>query len=227
MTPPQHRWYALPIGLLLLSLLSCGIPLDDAPRELTAELPDALLPPASTTTEPPAPKETVQIYLARSTAEDRMVLEPVEREIAADGSINVILDQVLAGPTPSERKAEVVSPFAEGSEVVGTVLTGTLLEVHLNSLDGFPQDDSASSRLAFAMLVCTASELIVGAEISSVRIMLRRDGELEAINAPVSDGDPPEEGAPVQCPNYASFIAKEGNNDDMTYSGNPTGQDDA
>ena len=141
-----------------------------------------------------------------------MVLEPVEREIAADGSINVILDQVLAGPTPSERKAEVVSPFAEGSEVVGTVLTGTLLEVHLNSLDGFPQDDSASNRLAFAMLVCTASELIVGAEINSVRIMIRRDGQLEAINAPVSDGDPPEEGAPVACTNYASFIREDGDN---------------
>jgi hypothetical protein len=154
-----------------------------------------------------------------------MVLEPVEREIAADGSINVILDQVLAGPTPNEREAEVVSPFAEGSEVVGTVLTGTLLEVHLNSLDGFPQDDSASNRLAFAMLVCTASELIVGAEISSVRIMLRRDGELEAINAPVSDGDPPEEGAPVRCPNYASFIAKE-NIDNTTSSSEPYGQDD-
>ena len=155
-----------------------------------------------------------------------MVLEPVEREIAGDGSINVILDQVLAGPTPNEREAEVVSPFAEGSEVVGTVLTGTLLEVHLNSLDGFPQDDSASNRLAFAMLVCTASELIVGAEINSVRIMLRRDGNLEAINAPVSDGDPPEEGAPVQCPNYASFIPEE-NSGDKANSSDPSGQDDA
>ena len=43
--------------------------------------------------------------------------------------------------------------------------------------------------------------------------MLRRDGELEAINAPVSDGDPPEEGAPVACTNYASFIQSDGDDD--------------
>jgi len=101
----------------------------------------------------------------------------------------------------------------ENPEVVGTVLENALLEVHLNSLDGFPQDDSASNRLAFAMLVCTASELVVGAEINFVRIMLRRNGELEAINAPVSDGDPPEEGAPVACTNYASFIEPDGDDD--------------
>ena len=210
--PRPHRRVVL-VGALLVGLVGCGIPLDDSPRNLAAELPDALLPAASTTTEPPTPRQTVQIYLARSTAEGRMVLESVEREIAVDRSINVILDQVLAGPTPTEREAELVSPFAEGSEVVGTVLDNALLEVHLDSLDGFPQDDSASNRLAFAMLVCTASELVVGAEIDFVRIMLRRDGELEAINAPVSDGDPPEEGAPVACTNYASFIQPDGDDD--------------
>ena len=210
--PRPHRRVVLVVALLV-GLAGCGIPIDNSPRNLAAELSDALLPPASTTTEPPTPKQTVQIYLARSTAEGRMVLESVEREIAVDRSINVILDQVLAGPTPTEREAELVSPFAEGSEVVGTVLEDALLEVHLNSLDGFPQDDSASSRLAFAMLVCTASELVVGAEIQFVRIMLRRDGELEAINAPVSDGDPPEEGAPVACTNYASFIQPGGDDD--------------
>ena len=213
MTNPRFYLGLGLIGALLISLVGCGIPIDNSPRNLAVELPDALLPPASTTTEPPTPRQTVQIYLARSTDGDRMVLESVDREIAVDRSINVILDQVLAGPTPTEREAELVSPFAEGSEVVGTVLDQTLLEIHLNSLDGFPQDDSASNRLAFAMLVCTASELVVGAEINSVRIMLRRDGELEAINAPVSDGDPPEEGAPVACANYASFIGPDQTND--------------
>ena len=210
--PRPHRRVVLVVALLV-GLAGCGIPIDNSPRNLAAELSDALLPPASTTTEPPTPKQTVQIYLARSTTEGRMVLESVQREIAVDRSINVILDQVLAGPTPTEREAELVSPFAEGSEVVGTVLDDRLLEVHLDSLDGFPQDDSASNRLAFAMLVCTASELVVGAEIDVVRIMLRRDGVLEAINAPVSDGDPPEEGAPVACINYASFIQPDGNAD--------------
>ena len=196
----------LSLILLLTTLLGCSVPLDNSPRDLSADLSDALSPPAPTTTTPPAQKETVRIYLARSGNNNRTFLESVEREIAADGSINVILDQVLAGPTPSEREAELVSPFAEGSAVIGTVLNNTLLEIHLDSLDGFPQDDSDSHRLAFAMLVCTASELVIGAEIDFVKIFIRRDGRLEPINAPVSDGDPPEEGAPVTCTNYRSFL---------------------
>ncbi|MCH2433667.1 MAG: hypothetical protein MK184_06400 [Acidimicrobiales bacterium] len=193
------------VALAAALLAGCGIPLDAEPRDLSAGLSDVLLPPASTTTEAPAPTELVQIYLARATIDDRVLLEAVSREISADGSVNVILDRVFAGPTPSEQEAELISPFAEGSTVIGTVLTGTLLEIHLDSLDGFPQDDSTSNRLAYAMLVCTASELIIGAEIDSVRILVTRDGELQPINIPVSDGDPPSEGEPVDCGSYASF----------------------
>ena len=190
---------------------ACGIPLDDEPRDLAVDLPDALLPAASTTTEEPAPPavetELVQIYLARADEDDRMVLHPVDREIQGDGSINVILAEVFAGPSATEQEAELVSPFAEGSSVIGTVLEEGLLEIHLDSLDGFPQDDSAGNRLAFAMLVCTAVDLVVGAEIDRVVILLDGEDGLEAINVPVSDGEPPEEGAPVTCDNYVSFVA--------------------
>ena len=55
------------------------------------------------------------------------------------------------------------------------------------------------------MLVCTATELIVGAEIQLVKILVERDGDLIPINIPVSDGEPTEEGAPVYCANYATF----------------------
>jgi len=123
------------------------------------------------------------------------------------GSINVILDKVLAGPTVAEHESEFISPFAEGSAVIGTVLVEGLLEIHLDSLDGFPQDDSAGNRLAFAMLVCTAVNLVAGAEIDRVAILLDSADGLEAINVPVSDGDPPEEGAPVTCGNYVGFLA--------------------
>ncbi len=203
-TGPIARLATLLAAAALLG--ACGIPLDETPRDLSAELSDALLPPASTTTEAPAPTESVEIYLARAAADDRMVLEAVQREIAADGSVNVILDRVFAGPTTAEQEAELVSPFAEGSTVIGTVLTDTLLEVHLDSLDGFPQDDSITNRLAYAMLVCTASELIVGADIDTVRILVESEGELEPISIPVSDGDPPTAGEPVGCASYRSFL---------------------
>ncbi|MBJ30096.1 MAG: hypothetical protein CL466_01575 [Acidimicrobiaceae bacterium] len=190
---------------------ACGIPLDDEPQDLAVDLPDALLPAASTTTEEPAPPavetELVQIYLARADKDDRMVLHPVDREIQGDGSINVILAEVFAGPSADEQEAEYVSPFAEGSKVVGTVLEAGLLEIHLDSLDGFPQDDSTGNRLAFAMLVCTAVDLVVGAEIDRVAILLDGEEGLEPINAPVSDGEPPVDGSPVNCDNYVAFQA--------------------
>ena len=190
---------------------ACGIPLDDEPQDIAVDLPDALLPAASTTTEEPAPPavetELVQIYLARADKDDRMVLHPVDREIQGDGSINVILAEVFAGPSADEQEAEYVSPFAEGSKVVGTVLEAGLLEIHLDSLDGFPQDDSTGNRLAFAMLVCTAVDLVVGAEIDRVAILLDGEEGLEPINAPVSDGEPPVDGSPVNCDNYVAFQA--------------------
>ena len=117
--------------LFLLSLITgCTIPLDESPRDLSSNLPDALLPPASTTTQPPTPKETVKIFLAKANLDGEMKLEPVNREISGDGSINVILDQVLAGPTLTEQETQLVSPFAEGSKVIGAILENALLEIH-------------------------------------------------------------------------------------------------
>jgi hypothetical protein len=86
------------------------------------------------------------------------------------------------------------------------VLQNGLLEVHLDTLEGFPHDDSAGNRLAFAMLVCTADRLVAGAEIDRVVVLLDGEVGLEAINVPVSDGEPPEEGSPVSCANYLSFL---------------------
>ncbi len=201
----RGRW-AAPVLIAAITFAACGIPLDDATRDLSVDLPDALLPAASTTTEAPAPTETVQIFLARVDAADRQILEPVDRDIQGDGSINVILAEVFAGPSADEQDAGLISPFAEGSEVIGTVLEGGLLEVHLDTLEGFPHDDSAGNRLAFAMLVCTADRLVAGAEIDRVVVLLEGETGLEAINVPVSDGEPPEEGAPVSCANYLSLL---------------------
>ena len=40
------------------------------------------------------------------------------------------------------------------------------------------------------------------------RHLLDGDDGPAAINVPVSDGDPPEEGSPVECANYDSFRAE-------------------
>ena len=74
------------------------------------------------------------------------------------------------------------------------------------ALDGFPTDDSASNQLAFAMLVCTSTELLKGIEIEEVLVLLRRDDQATAVNAPVSDGEPPADGEAVRCSNYLTYI---------------------
>lgn len=195
-------------ALLGLSLLAaaCGITVESQPRSVSAPIPDALQPDV-TTTIPSPDTEQVEIFLARSF-EDRMQLAKVMRDIDPDGTVNTILEQVLAGPNLEEQEEEYISPFIEGSAIIGTALNGTLLEIYLDSLDGFPQDDSTSNRLAYAMLVCTATELIVGAEIQLVKILVERDGDLIPVNIPVSDGELTEEGAPVYCANYATFDPK-------------------
>ena len=185
---------------------SCGIALEDKPRNLSAELPDTLIEGAITTTEAPSILETVQIFLAKDSEEESMLLEIVEREIEPDGSVKPILEQILNGPTADEQERGLVSPFAEGSALVGTTLEGSTLLVYLDTLDGFPTDDSASNQLAFAMLVCTSTELLKGIEIEQVLVLLRRDDQTTAVNAPVSDGEPPADGEAVRCSNYLTYM---------------------
>ena len=192
---------------LCVSLISsCGIALEDKPRSLSAELPDTLIEGAITTTEAPSILETVQIFLAKDSEEGTMLLETVEREIEPDGSVKPILEQILNGPTADEQERGLVSPFAEGSTLVGTTLEGSTLLVYLDTLDGFPTDDSASNQLAFAMLVCTSTELLKGIEIEQVLVLLRRDDQTTAVNAPVSDGEPPADGEAVRCSNYLTYM---------------------
>ena len=192
--------------LCISMLSSCGIALEDKPRNLSAELPDTLIEGAITTTEAPSILETVQIFLAKDSEEGSMFLETVEREIEPDGSVKPILEQILDGPTADEQERGLVSPFAEGSSLVGTTLEGSTLLVHLDTLDGFPTDDSASNQLAFAMLVCTSTELLTGIEIKQVLVLLERDDQTTAVNAPVSDGEPPADGEAVRCSNYITYM---------------------
>ena len=192
--------------LCISMLSSCGIALEDKPRNLSAELPDTLIEGAITTTEAPSILETVQIFLAKDSEEGSMFLETVEREIEPDGSVKPILEQILDGPTADEQERGLVSPFAEGSSLVGTTLEGSTLLVHLDTLDGFPTDDSASNQLAFAMLVCTSTELLTGIEINQVLVLLERDDQTTAVNAPVSDGEPPADGEAVRCSNYTTYM---------------------
>ena len=192
--------------LCISMLSSCGIALEDKPRNLSAELPDTLIEGAITTTEAPSILETVQIFLAKDSEEGSMFLEAVGREIEPDGSVKPILEQILNGPTADEQERGLVSPFAEGSSLVGTTLEGSTLLVHLDTLDGFPTDDSASNQLAFAMLVCTSTELLTGIEIKQVLVLLERDDQTTAVNAPVSDGEPPADGEAVRCSNYITYM---------------------
>ncbi len=202
----KKLFFLISLFLCISVISSCGISLEDKPRSLSAELPDTLIEGAITTTEAPSILETVQIFLAKDSEEGSMLLEIVEREIEPDGSVKPILEQILNGPTADEQERGLVSPFAEGSTLVGTTLESSTLLVYLDTLDGFPTDDSASNQLAFAMLVCTSTELLKGIEIEQVLVLLRRDDQTTAVNAPVSDGEPPADGEAVRCSNYLTYM---------------------
>jgi hypothetical protein len=202
----KKLFFLISLFLCISVISSCGIALEDKPRSLSAELPDTLIEGAITTTEAPSTLETVQIFLAKDSGEGSMLLEIVEREIEPDGSVKPVLEQILNGPTADEQERGLVSPFAEGSTLVGTTLESSTLLVYLDTLDGFPTDDSASNQLAFAMLVCTSTELLKGIEIEQVLVLLRRDDQTTAVNAPVSDGEPPADGEAVRCSNYLTYM---------------------
>ncbi len=144
-SPSSHpRGGFLPVAALVVAALllgACGITVESHPRSVSARIPDVLQPGATTTTVPAPDVEQVEIFLARNV-DDRMQLAKVTRDIDPDGTVNTILEQVLAGPNLEEQEQEFVSPFIEGSTIVGTTLRGTLLEIHLDSLNGFPQDDA-------------------------------------------------------------------------------------
>jgi spore germination protein GerM len=191
---------------LLVGMTACGVPEDAAPREVTGQLPDALLeadPPSST--QPPA-SEVVTIYLVRRTDEE-LTLEAVPREVDAADPSTAAINAVLSPATPAESRAGLSTLFGEGTALVETLADGDVLDVRLDSLAGFPADpNSTDFQVAVAMLVCTATTSFD--DVAEVLVSIaQEDGTFRpiAIRLP-GDVVQPDEGEPVTCEQFSSFF---------------------
>jgi spore germination protein GerM len=192
--------------LLLLGSGACGIREDAAPREVTGQLPDALLDAdAPTSTQPPT-SEVVTIYLVRRT-EDELTLEAVSREVDAADPSTAAINAVLSPATPAESRAGLSTLFGEGTTLVETEADGDVLDVRLDSLAGFPADpNSTDFQVAVAMLVCTATASYD--DVAAVLVSIaQEDRTFRPIAIRLPDGAvQPGEGEPVTCEQFSPFF---------------------
>lgn len=190
----------------LVTPSACGVPEDAAPREVTGQLPDALLEAdAPSSTQPPA-SEVVTIFLVRRTDEE-LTLEAVPREVDAADPFSAAINAVLSPATPAESRAGLSTLFGEGTALVETEADGGVLDVRLDSLAGFPADpNSTDFQVAVAMLVCTATTSFD--DITAVLVSIaQEDGTFRPIAIRLPDGAvQPDEGEPVSCDQFSSFF---------------------
>ncbi len=139
-----------------MALASCGLPADDAPREV--EVPSGVFPepevPPAAGTEVPSPGTSLHaVYFLR----DGLLVE-LQRRLAAPVFLDAPLNELLAGPTPTEAENGLESAIPAGTEVVDVQLSrNNVVSVHLNEV--FFEVEGAQRVRAVAQLVLTASAL--------------------------------------------------------------------
>jgi spore germination protein GerM len=189
------------VALLLAGgTAACGIPADDAPRSITQEQPDDLVPEVPVTSD--GQTLLVDLYFTRfDGSRDKIV--PIERAVPTGGSSSrptpaTVLETLLGGATEADRQDQnVVSKIPDG-----TVLDGQpeldaegVLTVNLTEAINGVQGDGA--RLAYGQMVCTAVDLD---EVDGVLFTV----DDQPVQAPTGDGD--TTGEPLTCESYANLL---------------------
>jgi spore germination protein GerM len=188
------------VALLLAGgTAACGIPADDAPRSITQEQPDDLVPEAPVTSD--GQTLVVDLYFTRfDGSRDKIV--PIEREVPTGGSSSrptpaTVLEALLEGATDADRQDHnVVSKIPDGTVLDGQPeLDGDgVLTVDLTEAIGVQAD---AARLAYGQMVCTADELD---EVAGVRFTV----DDQPVQAPTGDGA--TSGEPLTCESYTNLL---------------------
>ena len=134
----------------------CGLPADDAPARI--DVPAGVFP--ERTGEPAAgaaaqtPTTSLHaVYFMRDG-----LLAELQRPLAAPVFLDAPLNDLLAGPTPSEAENGLESAIPAGTEVVDVqLLRNNVVSIHLNEV--FFEVEGAQRVRAVAQLVLTASAL--------------------------------------------------------------------
>lgn len=175
----------------LVLLASCGIPAEDAPRDISApngRFDAASAPPPSTGT---AGSVDETLYLIRESR-----LTAVRRGVTVYPTLEEHLRHLIAGPAAVEQRAGYSSALT-GSTTIGAARSnGAEAVVSV----GDPPDDSGRSdeALAFGQIVCT-----LAARPDTAVVSFERDGV--PLGVPRADGSLTE-GA-LTCADYAGLTA--------------------
>jgi spore germination protein GerM len=190
----MNRRIALTVVLvataLVATLVGCGIPAEDQPREVQPPPGPygGLASNRPSTAEPGAVQEV--LYFTKDG-----VLVPVTRNVRGDPTPTGLVRDLLAGPTESER-AEGVGSALSGTDMASDVqVVNGLATVNLTATpEGTGRSDEI---LAYAQIVCT---LDARPAITSVTFL--RQGE--PINVPRDTAELSE--GPVTTADYANLI---------------------
>jgi spore germination protein GerM len=174
----------------LLALAGCGI----SPQSEAQPIAAPRGPFSALTSPTPLPTTTGSyvetLYLVRDG-----LLVPQVRHVAAESSVQDLLDDLVAGPT------EVESGIGMSSALVGVNVNGVTVDAGFATVDLAAQNDGGGrdSLLAYAQVVCTltAREDVLG-------VSFTRDGK--AIDVP--RGDSSVSPGPLTKSDYMTVLAR-------------------
>lgn len=182
---------ALLTAVLATGVAGCGVPPESSAREIEPPpgVARALASPTPAVVTSGTTPET--LYFVR---DDRLVA--VVRSVPAEPTLEGVLNQLLAGPTDTERADGLTSALLGPSVIIGVQLAGGQATVELASgLEGTGRTDDF---LAFGQLVCT---LAARPDVSTVYFVVGR----ERIGVPRGDGSLSI--GPLTPTDYANLIA--------------------
>lgn len=138
-----------------LAAAACGLPTDDAPTHI--EVPAGVFPDRNEPVVGAAPDTPTTSLHAVYFLRDGLLVE-LQRPLAAPVFLDAPLNNLLAGPTPTEAENGLESAIPAGTEVVDVqLLRNNVVSIHLNEV--FFEVEGAQRVRAVAQLVLTASAL--------------------------------------------------------------------
>ncbi len=150
---PRPMVATLTFVALLLGV-SCGVPAESSPRQIPqSAIPDALKPSDTVAVATSAsPVERVDLWFVR---EGQLV--SVRHSVPAPTDPTSVVDELLSGPTDSERSSSLRSAIPDAGAVEGVSVRAGKATVKLST--AFSEIPAADQLLAVAQLVLTLTDL--------------------------------------------------------------------
>jgi spore germination protein GerM len=134
------------VGLAVLLLAGCGVPVEDEARALPSQSPNIGPSPTPATVESGPVTET--IYLVKGG-----LLVAVPRRVATEPVVDELMADLVAGPTETEKSAGLSSTLLGSKVIVAVRVLNGMATVDLAaSIEGTGRTDDV---LAYGQIVCT------------------------------------------------------------------------